>query len=106
LATAINDVLRDLARAERLPLIDYEREILSRRPTDWNGTLLVRDDVHPTAEQAGTLPIAEPTPENLRNSGYLLRGWLSVRKLAEVKRLVFDAESAEPEIGPRPGNAP
>jgi hypothetical protein len=32
-----------------------------------------------------------PTPANLRESGYLLRGWLSVQKLAEVKRRVIDA---------------
>ena len=31
-----------------------------------------------------------PTEQNLSNSGYLLRGWLSVRKLAEVKERVLD----------------
>ncbi len=36
------------------------------------------------------MPTSAPTAENLRNSGYLLRGWLSVKKIAEVKRTVLD----------------
>ncbi len=90
LARAYNEALRALARDRHLPLIDYEREILRRRPDDWNGTLLQKDDVHPTATQGEVTPASPPTPENLRNSGYLLRGWLTVQKVAEVKRLVLD----------------
>jgi hypothetical protein len=90
LARRYNEALRELARTHRLPLIDYEREILRRRPNDWNGTLLGKDDVHPTAGSGDVTPSSEPTEENLRRSGYLLRGWLSVRKIAEVKSRVFD----------------
>jgi hypothetical protein len=90
LAKSYNDAIRAVARAHELPLIDYEHEILQRRPNDWNGTLLQKNDVHPTAEQGGANAASEPTPENLRNSGYLLRGWLSVQKIAEVKRTVLD----------------
>jgi GDSL-like lipase/acylhydrolase family protein len=86
-----NEALRKLAKARQLPLIDFEQEILSRRPNDWNGTLLVKGDAHPSAEQGGTKPTSAPSAENLRNSGYLLRGWLSVKKIAEVKRTVFDS---------------
>ena len=50
LARSYNEALRSLARARKLPLIDYEREILKRRPDDWDGTLLGKGDVHPTAE--------------------------------------------------------
>jgi hypothetical protein len=89
LARSYNAELRSLARARELPLIDYEREILERRPDDWDGTLLGRGDVHPTAERAGVKPTSAPTAENLRESGYLLRGWLSGRKIAEVRRTVF-----------------
>jgi hypothetical protein len=91
LAQAYNEALRALAKDRHLPLIDFEREILRRRPNDWNGTLLNKDDVHPTAERAGVTAASAPTAENLRNSGYLLRGWLSVRKIAEVKKTVLDA---------------
>ena len=40
--------LRKLAKGRGLPLIDFEKEILKRRPNDWNGTLLGKNDVHPT----------------------------------------------------------
>jgi lysophospholipase L1-like esterase len=90
LAASYNEALRATAGRRRLPLIDFEREILTRRPSDWDGTLLNRGDVHPTASQGGATPASAPTAENLRNSGYLLRGWLSVKKIGEVKRTLFD----------------
>jgi gluconolactonase len=84
-----NETLRALARDRGVPVLDLEREILVRRPDDWFGTLANR--IHLTASEAGAGPGAEPTPENLRRSGYLLRGWLTVRKIAEVKQRVIDA---------------
>lgn len=95
LAASYNEALRELARSRSIPLIDYEQEILRRRPNDWNGTLLNRNDVHPTATVGKVNAASAPTPENLRTSGYLLRGWLSVRKIAEVKRKVLDALPAD-----------
>ena len=65
-----------------------EREILSRRPEDWFGTLMNR--IHLTAAEAGGSPGAEPTAENLRRSGYQLRGWLTVGKIPEIRRRVLD----------------
>ena len=93
LSGGYNGALRKLCREEKLPLIDYEREILTRRPDDWNGTLLNENDVHPTAAtggEGGVKATSAPTDENLKSSGYLLRGWLSVKKIGEVKRLVLD----------------
>jgi lysophospholipase L1-like esterase len=97
-AKAYNEALRDLAKEKKraIPLIDYEMEILKRRRDDWNGTLLGKNDVHPTAGVNGTNATSAPTAENLRNSGYLLRGWLSVQKVAEVKRTVLDEEPRSP----------
>lgn len=94
LAKDYNETLRKIARTEKIPLIDYEREILKRRPNDWNGTLLGKNDVHPTAgtDKDGVSGSSEPTEENLKNSGYLLRGWLSVQKIAEVKNRVLDGK--------------
>jgi hypothetical protein len=74
LARSYNLELRSLARSRKLPLIDYEREILGRRPDNWDGTLLGKGDVHPTADRAGVRPTSAPTAQNLRESGYLLRG--------------------------------
>ena len=91
LARSYSAALREIARDRRIPLIDFEGEILKRRPKDWDGTLLNKGDVHPTATNGAAAPDAEPTEENLRSSGYLLRGFLSVRKIAEVKARVLDA---------------
>jgi hypothetical protein len=85
---AYNEALRELARERGLPLIDMEQEILQRRPDDWYGTLMTR--MHLTAARAGVNPASEPTADNLRESGFLLRGWVTVRKIAEVKRRVLD----------------
>lgn len=82
-----NDALRELAKERGIPVLDLEREILTRRPDDWKGTLMKR--IHLTASEAGGSPAAEPTEENLRRSGYHLRGWLTVQKIAEVKRRVL-----------------
>jgi len=90
LSAKYNQELRKLAAERKIPLIDYEREILKRRPDDWNGTLLNKDDPHPSAGTEQVNSAAEPTAENLRVSGYLLRGWLSVRKIGEVKQRVID----------------
>jgi hypothetical protein len=83
-----NESLRSLAKDRGIPVIDLEREILNRRPDDWFGTLMNR--IHLTAGAAGSSSDAEPKPENLRNSGYLLRGWLTVQKIAEIKQRVLD----------------
>jgi len=90
LADEYNEELWRLAERRKLPVIDYHGEILARRPDgSWDGTLLNEGDPHPTANRAGVAPESEPTPENLRESGYLLRGWLSLKKLAEVKQRVW-----------------
>ena len=85
---AYNEALRDLARERGLPLIDLEQEILQRRPDDWYGTLMTR--MHLTATRAGVNRASEPTATNLGESGFLLRGWLTVQKIGEVKRRVLD----------------
>jgi len=88
---AYNGALAELVKEKKLPLIDFYGEIVKRRPNDWLGTLISGDGVHPTGENAG----AEPTEENLKSSGHLLRGVLSVRKIAEVKAKVLDGGAAK-----------
>lgn len=83
-----SEALRELSKVRGCPLLDLEQEIFARRPDDWFGTLV--DRIHLTAAQTGGSPGAEPTPENLRKSGYQLRGWLTVQKIAEIKRRVID----------------
>ena len=87
-----NAELWKLAEHHKLPVIDFHGEIVGRRMDgSWNGAILNQDDPHPTDSRAGVTPESEPTPENLKENGYLLRGWLSVKKLVEVKRRVLDA---------------
>jgi hypothetical protein len=90
LAASYNEGLRKLAGQRKIPLIDYEKEILRLQPDNWNGTLLNKNDVHPTAHTGDVKASSAPTEENLKLSGYLLRGWLSVQKIKEVKKSVLD----------------
>ena len=80
--------VRELAHELRVPLIDYHREILKRRPEDWNGslekfaqwngynvpTLLARDGVHPSQPEKYRNDYSE---EALSHSGFALRNYLA-----------------------------
>jgi len=101
-----NPGIRALARSRQIPLIDYEAEILARRPSDWNGTLMETDNVHPTALQGGYSASDDPydpggdavshtTGEAAKNSGFLLRSWLTIQKLKEVKEYIVDGVDPE-----------
>ena len=61
LGRAVSAAIRAVAKEKQLPLIDYEQEILTRRPDDWDGTLMNKVDVHPSASHAGTTPSSAPT---------------------------------------------
>lgn len=90
LTKGYNEALRAIAREKSLPLIDFEKEIFRLRADDWNGTIQRRNNIHLTAGEAGGNPAGEPTPESLSKSGYHLRGYLTVKKIGEVKRTVID----------------
>jgi hypothetical protein len=96
-AVRYNEELWTLAERYRLPVIDFHGEIVARRPgMTWNGTLLLKDDAHPTGARKGVTPSSEPTPHNLRECGYLLRGWLSVKKIEEVRARVWGGITGKP----------
>ena len=87
LSRKYNDLYVALAREKKIPLIDLYGEFMTRGPNGaWKTQLLVGDGVHFTGEAAG----GPPTPENLSKCGYLLRCWLSVQKLKEIKAAVID----------------
>jgi PKD repeat protein len=100
--TAYNTEIRSFAQSRGLPVIDYYAEILARRTgTSWDGTLIDGDGVHPTAGVNGYSGSSDPyspngsaathtTGDACLNSGYLLRSWLTVQKLKEVKSYVVD----------------
>lgn len=76
----INRIVREIATAKEIPLIDYHAEIIRRRPDGtWLGTLISADGVHPSGDKTNVY-----SEENLQNDGYALRNWLSFLKFREV----------------------
>ncbi|HUW82310.1 MAG TPA: Calx-beta domain-containing protein, partial [Phycisphaerae bacterium] len=90
-----NVEIRNLAQTKKLPLIDFYEECLRRRPgTSWDGTLISSDGVHPSTSGGGFTSSSDPYASNgaaLSEVGYLLRCWLSVQKIREIKEKVIDA---------------
>ncbi|HLF94974.1 MAG TPA: SGNH/GDSL hydrolase family protein [Planctomycetota bacterium] len=106
-----NDAIRTLAQGRGLPLIDYYAEILARQPgTAWQGTLISGDGVHPTGAAAGANPYVSggssathTTGTNAATDGYLLRSWLTIQKLKEVRDyIVLNNPPAPPPPPPPP----
>ncbi len=104
--TPHNAAIRSFAGTRGLPLIDYYEEILARRPgIGWQDTLIADDGIHPTGAASaadpytpGGNPATHQTGTNATNDGYLLRGWLTVQKLKEVKLKVVDTPAAPPPV--------
>ncbi len=101
------DVVRRIARDRHLPLIDYQAEILKRRPDDWDGTLakfkgaakdvyqvptlISGDGVHPSNPRA----YQDYSEEALRHNGFALRNALTLRAYAELIRRVLQPGRTE-----------
>ena len=110
LVVQFNLAVRNLASSRSLALIDYYEEIVLRRPgTSWLGTLISDDGVHPTGSGGGFSPDSDPylpggdpathlTGEATANVGYLLRSWLVVQKLKEIKEAVIDSNNQPPLV--------
>jgi hypothetical protein len=90
------EAVREVAKEKQVPLIDYQAEILKRRPDDWDGalpkfkdvkggeyevpTLIARDGVHPSYPKAHQ----DYSADSLTKSGYALRNYLTVVAYADV----------------------
>lgn len=87
LTRQVNTEYIRLARERKIPVIDLYGEFVTRAPDGaWKTQLLNKDGIHFSTTLAG----GPPTPENLANCGYLLRCWLAVGKLREVKAHAID----------------
>ncbi len=85
LVAAYNDVIRRVARALTVPLVDYHGAIMRRRPRDWYRTLIMGDGVHPTFPPEFQKDMTEA---GLRESGFTLRNYLTLEAtLAVLDRL-------------------
>jgi hypothetical protein len=100
-----NVALKQLARNMKLPLIDFNGEMLARLPfSQWMGRFL-GDGVHYTSGGGGFTSTSDPyanggdpathtTGLALTYNGYGLKGWLGVQKMKEIKALVIDGVGA------------
>lgn len=101
-----NTAIRNFAQTRGLPLIDFYAEILARKPgSTWQNTLISGDGVHPSASGGASYGAASDPYADGGNSsthttgpacsevGYLLRSWLTVQKLKEVKSYVIDGNN-------------
>jgi len=100
-AKAFAAVQRRIAADLGLPLIDYQAEILARRPADWDGslpqfkafaadgyqvpTLIAGDGVHPS----NPAKFADYSEAALAKNGFQLRNVLTVRVYADTIRRVL-----------------
>jgi len=98
---AFADVQRRVAAVHGLPIIDFQADILRRRPTDWDGslpqfkadaadvyqvpTLIAADGVHPSNPGKH----ADYTEAALSRNGFQLRNVLTMRTYADVVRRVL-----------------
>ncbi|MEJ2754457.1 MAG: SGNH/GDSL hydrolase family protein [Gammaproteobacteria bacterium] len=86
---ATNHRIQALAQELALPLIGFWEEVTQRQPKgQWFGTLISDDGIHPTAT-----PYRDPSqyPDILNQSGYTLRGYLTILKLDEIRKKVITA---------------
>jgi len=75
-----NAVIKKIAAAKQIPLVDFNAEILARQPgTAWNGTLLGKDDVHPSGGKNFDFSDA-----NLKVCGYALRNYLVCKSMKTI----------------------
>ena len=91
------EAARRIARVEKMPLIDYFNEILTRRPDDWDGslpkfkglpgddyqvpTLMARDGLHPSNPKQFVNDFSDAA---LRRNGFTLRNYLTLKAYGDV----------------------
>ena len=110
-----NAALVQYAQDKKLPLIDFNKEMLARLPfSQWPGRFLA-DGVHYTHGStqfpatsdpyaAGGDPATHTTGDALTFNGYGLKGWLGVQKMKEIKALVVDGTPPSPPPPPPPSD--
>ncbi|KKL67443.1 hypothetical protein LCGC14_2134930 [marine sediment metagenome] len=94
--------VRRIAKDMKVPLCDYYKAIMDRRPDDWDGTLakfdeggwkgydvptlIARDGVHPSNCKKHR---GDYSKKGLKNNGFVLRNYVVVHAYAEAVRKVF-----------------
>jgi lysophospholipase L1-like esterase len=82
----INTIVREIASAEKIPLVDFHAECLRLRPgKTWDGTLISKDGVHPSGGKNNLYHEA-----NLKVCGYALRNWINFLAIRQLHFEVFE----------------
>jgi len=96
------ETVRRIAREMKVPLCDYHKAIVTRRPDDWDGaaeafksvpggtydvpTLISRDGVHPSNPKKWQ---GDYSAEGLAHNGFVLRNYVVLHAYARVIRSVL-----------------
>jgi len=96
------EAVRRVAARLNVPLCDYYKAVMDRRPDDWDGrldkfkdvpggtyevpTLISRDGTHPSNPKQWQ---GDYSKEGLRNNGFVLRNYVVLHAYADVIRKVF-----------------
>ncbi len=105
------EVVRQISRDLELPLVDYQAEILRRRPRDWDGamdqfkaiagddynvpTLIARDGVHPSNPSE----YQQFSQRSLDHNGYFLRTAMTLQTYVAVIEHILQSAPAGSEAG-------
>jgi len=89
-----NDVISMVASNKSVPINDYYTEVITRQPTNWYGTLIAADGIHPSSTGPGGVGVF--TDENLNTNGYALLNYTTLRTYQDVLDLVLIAASNTP----------
>jgi len=95
------EAARTVAAEKKIPLIDFYKEMMTRQPTNFAKTLL-GDGLHPSYPSQYQRDFSE---EGLKNSGYTLRNYLTLKRYYEVHQKVLSqakpAQAAATEAAPK-----
>lgn len=81
-----NELFLKMAKEKKIPIVDLFGEFMTRAPGGAYKTALLSDGTH----FSYGISDGPPTEDNLKKCGYLLRCWLSVQKLKDIKKDVID----------------
>ena len=91
------EAARAVAAEKKVPLIDFYKEIMTRQPADFAKTLL-GDGLHPSYPPQYQNDFSD---EGLKNSGYTLRNYLTLKRYYEVyQKVLSKAQAARPAAAP------
>ncbi|HUT34370.1 MAG TPA: GDSL-type esterase/lipase family protein [Planctomycetota bacterium] len=87
---------RTVAAEKKIPLVDFYKEILARQPENFAKTLL-GDNLHPSYPKPYQQDFSD---EALKQSGYTLRNYLTLKALYEVyQKVLSQVKSAKAAAG-------